>query len=287
MAYVSAAELEYRTDSSNLQPVYTRNWVRTELMPVLEKVNPAVRRALADLGDAVREDAAVLDNLAKQAYKRLADIRPGAVRLGRDGLQRLPAPLVRRILVRAVGDLDRELVGEIRRAALDAMVALLGEGRTGSRLTLPGATVLLMEEEHLVLAAAPRSQRLETRVLSVPGVTRLGDDRYIVAVLHSRMPDQLVVEPSRAYLDYDRVLGPLRVRSRHPGDSFCPFGMKGTKTVKNYLIEKKVPSYQRPRVPVVVDDRGVVWVAGFRMDDRYRVGPDTVRVLELRLIEKP
>ncbi|RLB74079.1 MAG: tRNA(Ile)-lysidine synthetase, partial [Deltaproteobacteria bacterium] len=81
--------------------------------------------------------------------------------------------------------------------------------------------------------------------------------------------------------DLDSVKGSLVVRSRLPGDRIRPFGMEGTRKVKDVLIDKKVPRLLRDEVPLVVDEEGVLWVVGVCLSERARVREDTEKVLRI------
>ena len=75
----------------------------------------------------------------------------------------------------------------------------------------------------------------------------------------------------------------LTVRAAQPGDKFQPLGMSGTKKLHDFFIDCKVPRPERARVPVVVAGADIAWVAGWRIDERFKVTDYTESVLALRL----
>ena len=82
----------------------------------------------------------------------------------------------------------------------------------------------------------------------------------------------------------DVCRGPLVVRNRRPGDRFRPLGLRGQKKLQDFFVDRKVARRHRDAVPIVVDDRGrIVWVAGYTIDDQFRVTDPTQAVLILRL----
>jgi tRNA(Ile)-lysidine synthase len=87
--------------------------------------------------------------------------------------------------------------------------------------------------------------------------------------------------PNRACLDADLLPGPLLVRPRRPGDRFVPLGGPGTRKVKSFLIDHKVPVDERGRIPLVLSEGRIAWVVGHRIDERFKVTPATRRVLVL------
>jgi tRNA(Ile)-lysidine synthase len=87
--------------------------------------------------------------------------------------------------------------------------------------------------------------------------------------------------PWRAYIDGDVIKGRLRVRNRRQGDRFKPFGMEGTKRLKEYFIDRKVPRHERDGIPLVVDEKNIIWVVGWQIHDDYKVTPMTHNIVQL------
>ena len=74
----------------------------------------------------------------------------------------------------------------------------------------------------------------------------------------------------------------LRVRNRRRGDRFVPLGMAETKKLQDFFVDGHVPRDERDRVPLVTDGREIVWVAGLRLDERFKITPATKQAVELR-----
>lgn len=87
------------------------------------------------------------------------------------------------------------------------------------------------------------------------------------------------------YFDYDKVVGDIYIRNRRDGDRFVPFGMKGSKKVKDYFIDEKVPKDERDRIPIITDEKNILWIVGYRISQLYRITEDTKRVLVIQLIK--
>ena len=83
------------------------------------------------------------------------------------------------------------------------------------------------------------------------------------------------------FLDWDRLKEPFCLRSRTRGDKFKPLGMKGTKSVADFLIDAKVPRYLRDEVPVLTSRKEIVWVVGYRISEKYKVTGKTKKVIRV------
>jgi len=93
--------------------------------------------------------------------------------------------------------------------------------------------------------------------------------------------DPLPLSPLTACLDLDRISFPVKVRNWAPGDRFMPLGMKHMKKVSDFFIDLKVPVTVKEKVLLLLSGDDVMWVMGHRIDDRFRVTPDSGRILVL------
>ncbi len=116
-------------------------------------------------------------------------------------------------------------------------------------------------------------------LLDIPGTADLGEAGSIDA--EETPPGDVLAGPSSAVIDAGRIDGPLVVDGPHEGDRIRPLGMTGTKKLSDLLQEAGVPRRERAATPVVRNGRDVVWVAGVRMSEDYRVTASTTRAVRL------
>jgi len=87
-----------------------------------------------------------------------------------------------------------------------------------------------------------------------------------------------------AFMDYESLQFPLKVRNFRPGDRFRPLGVKGTQKVKEFFIDHKIPRFERPKVPLIISGEMIAWVVGYRIDDRVKVTEKTKKVLKVKVV---
>src|SRR5690606_6972825 len=85
-----------------------------------------------------------------------------------------------------------------------------------------------------------------------------------------------------AAMAWEAVRPPLRLRSRRPGDRMQPLGFGGTRKLQDIFVDLKIPREMRDRVPLLVDEEGILCVVGYRIAERARIGAATEHVLRLR-----
>jgi len=99
-------------------------------------------------------------------------------------------------------------------------------------------------------------------------------------------PERAGSSLASAVVDPDRLTLDLEVRSWSPGDAFQPFGMHGRrKKLQDFFADLKIPRRARRRIPVIVAPEGIVWIAGHRIDHRFRITNHTSRMLCLALLD--
>lgn len=290
-AYCRDRELDPRRDPSNRNPAYTRNRLRTELLPLLEaEYNPNLINTLLRLGEICREENAYLEKEAAQAFQRLAVRVDGGVCLEASALTAVPPALGRRVIREAWS----ALAGEHRALDFDhveRVLELIRAATGGRRLELPRGVTVGNQAGRVIFSrgTAPLETEAWRYELQVPGRTALpAVGRQIIAEIRPVESGVALeaLEPNEAVLDLDTLSLPLYVRNRRPGDVFAPQGLGGRVKLKKFMINAKVPRTGRERVPLVFDgeDR-LVWVAGYRIAEFCKLTPKTRNTLWLNVSE--
>ncbi len=290
--YLERHQLPFRRDSSNRNPKYLRNRVRMELIPLLEgRYNRRLSAHLAGLARQMRWDA---EHLQAEAAVALTDLsepasrEPGpAVTLDRRRAADLPPALLTRVLRLAH---ERVAPGAaLDQSHVEAVLDLVSISEGSASLDLPGGVVARRAYDKLILAVRGAVVFPPEVSLAVPGRAGLpGSGLAVVAELLPAASDSTwSAAPERAVFDYDLLRqsgGPLRVRTRRPGDRLEPEGLSsGSRKVQDLLVDAKISRFKRDLVPLVVAGADVLWVAGVRQSRLYPVTEQTRLVLALGL----
>lgn len=303
--YLAAVGQGYRTDSSNQRGPYLRNRIRRELMPALVGLNPAIIRTLSRQAELLSADERYLQAQATSAFNSLAHRMPGgACHLECARLLAIPLALQRRVIREAV----REVCGTRKGPSFATVTLLLDRllhGRSGSTMSLPGA-IATRQDDRLVVqpGAAVKITRLRaappatgpaksvTVTADVPVLLRWAPTGQSIQVHLEPVSDarrwSLRRNPQRAVFDADRVTPRIGLKGWQPGDWFCPAGMGGhRKKLQDFWVDAKVSRAERVRTPVMVSPEGILWVVGYRADERFLPGPTTTRLLIAETVPKP
>ncbi|MFQ6059411.1 MAG: tRNA lysidine(34) synthetase TilS [Anaerolineae bacterium] len=294
-AYCRQHHLQPRFDRSNLDTTYYRNRLRHELIPLLETYNPGVREVLRRSAKVIADDYDYLRNQGRRAWEQVVTEADGGFTFALEPWRQLHPSLQRQLLREAIRRLRRGL-RNINWVHIEDALKVIHERPTGSIATLPqGLQLFKGYESFTVGEALPRPDlpllTVERLPLTIPGATPLpGSNWQVEARILPR--DELTEEhfsdanPWQTVLDYDRAGPELALRRRRPGDRFQPLGLGGReKTVSAFMINEKIPAHIRDELPLVVSPQHIVWIPGWRLDERVKITEDTERVLELEFSE--
>lgn len=286
-SYCSRHRLPFVRDPSNADPSFWRNRIRGELIPLLQsKFNPRIVEAVGQTAQVLAEEDRYLEEELDRLWPHLlSEVRPERVALVRSELAALPLALRRRAVRRAFFLLvGRENNFLTYRQVEEVLATLLGQ--PGKRISLPQGVTAFGEGERLVLSRKPPAPFPDDlpwppcRRLPVPGRVQMGGWQIEAEILDREEG----AEPGSRWqvdCDWDRLSGPLFLRYWQPGDYFWPRGLGRRKKLQDFFVDAKVPRAQRHRIPLVVCAEGIVWVVGYRPDERWKVTPATSRILRL------
>jgi tRNA(Ile)-lysidine synthase len=295
LAYLNAKGVSFRMDSSNAKPLYLRNRIRHQLLPLLKQFNPAVVDALTRQADILRDDDRCLEQWASEWISRhvqRGDDRSLAV--PRMAVLELPVALQRRVIRRVMQQAAQSPYSPTFGSA-EAVLEKIVRGRSGSSLALRGASVVREYERVRFFpnrtvgrpAGGGVSDRAVSLCLSVPSAIVWPPTEQVIRLSYAPASDGTGMHAGTqiARFDADRFTHPLVVRSWKAGDVFHPQGMGGRrKKVQDYFCDIKLPRERRTGVPLLVAPEGILWIMGHRADQRFRVTPSTRRILVAEIV---
>ncbi|MBI5695920.1 MAG: tRNA lysidine(34) synthetase TilS [Nitrospirae bacterium] len=276
-AYIAGHDIPFVTDPSNLTPVYLRNRLRLEVMPILKDINPRVVEAVGQAADILREEDRFLDAYTEDLLRTVMSLAPdGVCRIELAAFSGLPLAIKRRAVRLAVRIVKGDLLGLSFGHVAEAVESVT-TGGTGRGVDMPGGVRVERSYGHLLVYMPDKTGGGYSVPLPVPGrVVVEGAGIEVEARLLSEgeaAPD----DANTAVLDMDKLSGGLVVRSKLPGDFFHPLGMEGRKKLKEFFIDMKMPRLVRERTPILVCGDDIVWVMGMRLDRRFVAGEGTKR----------
>jgi tRNA(Ile)-lysidine synthase len=281
--YCTRFKLKPRQDATNLSLEPLRNRVRLELLPLLQNYNSGVVEALQRTAHIAGDD---IDHLEKEAggiWPKVAVKNGGVIILDRKVLLELSVSLQRNLLRLAIETVAGNLK-DIEARHIEEIVQALDKP-AGKQISLPYGLVFSVDYDRYLLGKDPSALNpfpalAGEHLLKITGKTVITGWNIEAEIIK---PAAIITGENRfiAYFDYNRIAGKLMVRSRQRGDRFQPFGMSETKKIARFMSDAKISLDWRDRIPIITSENGILWVVGYRIDERVKVTARTKRVLRL------
>ena len=244
---------DYVTDSSNLQDEYTRNKIRLDLLPRMREINPSVNEAIAVTAQRMADAERVYRKEINAACRRVV-AQDGNISIRRLLEEESPKAVLYEMLK------DKGF----NSAQIDDIYQSLSA--EPGRLFRSKTHELLKDRKVLMVRRYQESKipALRVRVEVTDGRFDVPKDKRIACLDADKLPTE-----------------ELEMRLWRSGDRFIPYGMKGFKSVRNYLRDEKFSLFDKMKQCVVCSGGEIVWLVGERIDNRYRVTDKTRRVMVL------
>jgi tRNA(Ile)-lysidine synthase len=267
LAYLKENNLTHITDSSNMDEVYTRNKFRHTLIPLMQELNPSLRQTIQHEIERFREVEILYKERLAEITLQLVEPLAEGFSINVNLLQQQQAmPSVLYELLSPVGFSSQQI---------PQVIDLLSEA-SGKQIFSVTHRVLKNRDKLIVSPLVERepdefkidiSQSLVEKPLKMT-IQVLPTERVVIKK-----------DKNHAYFDADLLQFPLTLRHWRDGDSFFPFGMTGRKKISDYFVDCKYSLLQKEQAYLLLSANNICWVVGQRVDNRFRVGAGTKRVL--------
>ncbi len=283
--FLHSQNISWREDKTNLGTDYSRNKLRNFYIPQIKKdFNSQLDQQISKMAEMFFQadeyfSQIIYYNFKKEfGYFRIKKI----LKFDVEKILRLK-PILRFYLY-------RKCVSLLTGSSLDFYMKNADEiekilSNTGSKeVFLPNNIAVRKKYNHLYFIKKSdvinNSENLEIIVKEKVKSVKFGKFRIKFETL-GKIPNNIKSEQNFAFFDYNKISFPITIRYRKNGDKFIPFGMKHNKKLKDFFIDEKVSKFDRDKVIILQDSDKIIWVSGFRIDDRVAVKSQTDKILKI------
>ncbi len=265
--YLKASGIEYRNDSTNDSTDYTRNRIRLEVMPLLEKINDNAMQNITNASEELANTSEYIDKDVEEAYDAYVSEEKGKIFLSDQAFVSDPIVLtgvIRKIIENLAGklkDITRIHVGD---------VVSLSEKQVGKKVDLPYSIVAEREYDGISL-------------YSVTDRSKLPEDNKEIVISFEEDGfglDDIEELTYTKWLNYDKI-DDVVVRTRQKGDYIVIDEEGNKKPLKKYFIDEKIPRRERDKTLLVADGDHILWIVGHRISEAVKVTSDTKKVMKV------
>lgn len=268
--YASVNKLKWREDSSNASDKYLRNKIRHHLVPLLKELNPNFISSFEKTQSFLSEAQDLVDDAAIMVYQQVAREEGEDIYFDLGRLLQLPN----------YSSYLYQWLKEFGFTAWDDIYELV-DGQSGKQVVAPYFR-LIKDRDCLILSPLPsQDNQQEFEIESVESKVK-----FPLNLVFSIVSKIGVASNSTIFVDQDKLVFPLTLRHWNEGDVFQPFGMEGkSKKVSKLFKDEKLSLIDKEKVWLLCSNNQVVWVVGIRQDERFKIDPNSKKLLKIECIE--
>jgi tRNA(Ile)-lysidine synthase len=266
--YGNFLKINWRDDQSNFSNDYQRNFIRNEIIPRLKTLNPNVEETFARTRERLTASALIqkdyVEKIKKQSWREVDN----RIHIQKEAIKNSIAPaLVLSELIKHFG-FNFNQCGDI-----------VDTHQPGKKFFTNSHSLIITNADYVISPLYRNVETSDVIVIDENTISVTRDDRTLtfknvnISTFELRMADDI------AQLDFNKVKFPLMWRVWKPGDAFIPLGMHESKKISDYLIDIKMPLFNKESVTVLESDGEIVWLVGHRINDRFKVTTATQSVL--------
>ena len=290
--YAVENQIVWRDDHTNAESVYLRNRIRNQLLPVFDELQPEARQGLYKSLEHLASENELYRVLLKEKLSCLVEEQDSVSVIARRNDEAIQTRKSYRVSLDCFAALamtqSEQLLFEwLRnynfntdqcRFIFEAM-----ETGVGNKYYSPTHCLVIGRNE-LQLSEIKNVDEREIKIeVGEEGI----DEPVPLRFSRFEKTDDFVIDKSRkvAQLDFDKLKFPLALRHWRHGNRFHPLGMKGSKLLSDFFVDEKFTEQQKSSVWLLTSSDGdIVWVVGWRIDDRFKVTNETKNIFVCQMV---
>lgn len=281
--YLNERKISFRVDSTNLKTDYTRNKIRLELLPYMNKnINAMSGEHIMRLAGQLTQINEYMEMEVHRACEKVtADVK-GGMAVDIEAFLNCH-PTIRSGIIRFVIENVAGKLKDITSDNIQDVISLMQRG-TGKSINLPYNIVCTnVYGKCFIRINNEISIEKEKVIVNVPGEYILKNgDKFIFSLEKSlNFKEKMYTK----WFDYDKIKNVMQIRFRENGD-FLEVAKGRHKKLKSYFIDEKVPRECREHIPLLADGQHIMWVVGHRISEAYKITDMTCNVLKVQYCER-
>ena len=265
--------VEFITDSSNASNDYTRNLFRNEILPSVEKIYPEA------LNNVLRN----IERLTAVEYLYEESIEQIKQKLVEKKGDEMHIPVLKLLKVKPLQTVIYEIIKDVGFTAMQVNeVEKLLQSDSGKYIK-SDSHIILRNRKWLIISPKTISTQIKNIIIEENAGNILFDEGTL-QINPSAKPEKFVGDASTVFIDAADLTYPLMLRKWKTGDYFYPLGMTKKKKLSRFLIDIKLSLLQKEKCWVLESNKKIVWVIGYRIDERFKIISSSKHIVKLSLI---
>lgn len=271
--YAVTNQVEYITDSSNASNDYTRNLFRNEILPSIEKIYPeALKNVLRNI-DRFAAVEYLYEESIEQIKQKLIERKGDEIHI----------PVLKLLKTKPLQTVIYEIIKDAGFTAMQVSeVEKLLHSDSGKYIK-SASHIILLNRKWLIISPNISTTQI-TNIIVEENAGNILFEEGTLQIYPSAKPEKFVGEASTVFIDAVNLTYPLLLRKCKTGDYFYPLGMTKKKKLSRFFIDLKLSLLQKEKCWVLESDKKIVWVIGYRIDERFKITSSSKQIVKLSLI---
>lgn len=266
--YAEKNSLQYREDSSNQEVKYKRNFLRHQIIPELKKLNPALEETLVSSISYFKQSADIIAEFANQKFKQICKEENGQLFIDID--------LILKEKQKETLLFEWLYAKNFKTNQIQQLTEVLHSDKTIGKQFASATHQLVIDRKYIIVQKISKENLpKEFTITSLTNTQHLP----IKLAFEETTDVQFSTDPNEIKITYQDHLFPLTLRKWKQGDKFKPIGLNGFKKLSDFFKDQKLSLFEKENVWILESKEHIIWVVGYRMDDRCKVLKDTKKVL--------
>ena len=271
--YCRLNNIPFCEDSSNRSVKYTRNFIRHKILPLFQKINPSFDETLSRNIQNLRDTEMVLNEKISKEKRKVMQEKNGRAYIHIEKIKKLqPLNIYLFEFIREFG-FPPEMIPDI----IKSLDGIPGKQFKSEKYRL------IRDRKHLIIFKHQNGN--EKEVFIEPNTKSISSPVKLKFQSYPKNKNFNIAKKNEiATLDYDKLDFPLIIRKWKHGDSFYPLGMKNRKKLSDFFVDQKVSLMEKEQTLVIESKGKIAWIAGKRIDDRFKITKKTRNIFEITLL---
>lgn len=258
--YIKDNNLTPNNDSSNSNPKYKRNFIRHQILPLLQEINPNVKDALNSLSAIAKEDNEIINSNLPVDILTAKSIEQKRI--------------IYNILTAHNIDYDKNKIENIQKFIEENKTS-----KSGKTISLTTDLWLFVNNCGVEVISPKAPAKQEQIAITHCGTYKFENYEFSITPYTQILEKFPADSENKTYINIDKINFVLR--HRQDGDRIHPLGAKGAQKLKKYLNEKKIPAHKKDELVLLTQGNEVLWVAGYGINDKIKVENKPTHVISL------
>ena len=269
--YAMQQSIDFRDDSTNIETVFQRNFIRHNIIPLFTQLNPAFKKNFLATIQNLKSVEDVFYERIEEWKEKVISEKDGEMELEIQQLKEVPFPEILLYEILTDYQFNPSVAGQVFQS-LD----------TDSGKQFYSPTHRLIKDREKVFVTELQENEKRFYYIEKDDIELFAPFDMTIEKMDSRN-FEIIKDPNVACLDFDKLEFPLLIRKWRQGDYFQPLGMTGFKKLSDFFIDEKMPLHEKENTWLLCSGQKIVWIIGHRIDNRFKITSETNSLCKITL----